>query len=523
MAPVLSPRKLDGKEPNMDALGFTYIAIALIYTVILSGELLLLYQRRSEFCVRIRHLPVVFAAVSILHVYLVIVLLVYPWNGLFPCVAEFWIMSVFLPCGFALFQSCNAKVLTTYESQRRLTRNFLEGARKKRLSYTPQGLYEAWRNLDASTKVHVATVIGLVVSFVPAIILFFGSRRFHPSYGFSSMQLDSNACRRGGEWIPSILVQLFWTAIVGPWILWKVRHIKDVHSWAWQTRLAIVAGLPGTPMWVAFTFFRVPASLTINDYFAPAGWFIPSLIICQQTLVLAPIIEVFKSQRRQRPTSPSSETEPLTSRTSYTSEKSVKELFASKELKTKTSMQALEYSIEHSIEPLITWAATKEFTAENTIFLREVRNYKRKWSDLEAMNSVQRRQMFDEASLIYFTLVNVFTAEVPINIEYKVCKTLQDVFAGVEYDPYMPGSATPDDTKAPSIRDNVVCPWEDTLSRPASISSVTTESNKSSDVGVVPVEFDVYIFDAAYESIKYLVFTNTWPRYVDGGLYGEDL
>jgi hypothetical protein len=42
--------------------------------------------------------------------------------------------------------------------------------------------------------------------------------------------------------IPSIFVQLFWTVMVGPWILWKIRHIKDVHSWAWQTRLAIIAG-----------------------------------------------------------------------------------------------------------------------------------------------------------------------------------------------------------------------------------------------------------------------------------------
>lgn len=55
-------------------------------------------------------------------------------------------------------------MLTAYERQRRLTRNFLEGARKKRLSYTPLGLYEAGKNLDAATKVHVATAIGLIVS-----------------------------------------------------------------------------------------------------------------------------------------------------------------------------------------------------------------------------------------------------------------------------------------------------------------------------------------------------------------------
>lgn len=42
--------------------------------------------------------------------------------------------------------------------------------------------------------------------------------------------------------MPSIFVQLFWTALVGPWILWKIRRVNDVHSWAWQTRLAIIAG-----------------------------------------------------------------------------------------------------------------------------------------------------------------------------------------------------------------------------------------------------------------------------------------
>lgn len=42
--------------------------------------------------------------------------------------------------------------------------------------------------------------------------------------------------------IPSILVQLFWSALVGPWILWKIRKVHDVHYWALQTRLAILAG-----------------------------------------------------------------------------------------------------------------------------------------------------------------------------------------------------------------------------------------------------------------------------------------
>jgi hypothetical protein len=419
-------------------------------------------------------------------------------------------------------------VLTAYESQRRLTRNFLEGSRKKRIYYTPRGLFEAWRRLDAAKQVYLGTILGLVISMVPAVILFLGSRSFHPTFGFFGQAGSYIACRRGGEWYvqhvsmfdqrvtvfraPSILVQLFWTIGVGPWILWKIRHVKDVHSWAWQTRLAIIAGLPGTPLWIAFTYSNLPSILAINKFFPPAGWFLPSLIVCQQVLIVIPLRDAFKSQPRQRAMS-TSETASLTSDQSSMSTKSSTVVY-SKELKSKASMQALEFSIEHSIEPLIAWAASREFTAENTIFLREVRNFKKKWTGLKTVTTAQRRQMFNEASLIYFTLVNPFTAETPINIEYKIFKTLQSTFAGVEFDPYQPRSQTPD-IKSPVVRDNVVCPWEDTLSRPASINSNHTTSSTSSTRSIVPSEFTEEVFDAAFESIKYLVFTNTWPRYVE--------
>ncbi|KAJ4376770.1 hypothetical protein N0V86_006887 [Didymella sp. IMI 355093] len=513
MAPVLTPRMLNGGESNTDALGITYVVIAIIYTIVLAFELAILYRRRHVFCIQIRNIKIVFAAVSMLHVYLTLVFLAYPWNGLYPCSAEFWVMSIFLPSGMALFQACNARVLTAYESQRRMTRNFLESTRKERTSFTPAGLCRAWKKLDAASKVYVLTLMGLIISFVPALILYFGSRRFHASYGFFGTAAGFMECRRGVEWIPSIFVQLFWTAMVGPWILWKIRYIQDVHSWAWQTRLAIIAGLPGTPLWIAFTYSDMPEIARIRNYFAPAGWFIPSLIVCQQVLILIPLADALKSKPRQRPMSQATETASLTSTVSASSEKSAQELF--RELKPKASMQALELSIEQNIEPLIVWAATKEFTAENAIFLREVRNWRKKWSSFRTVSTSQRRQMYNEASLIYFTLINPFTAETPINIEYKIFKVLQNLFAGMEYDPYMPRSQTPEDVKSPVTRENVICPWEETLSRPASIQSDITSSSTSSTSSIIPSDFTEDIFDAAYESIKYLVFTNTWPRYVD--------
>jgi hypothetical protein len=58
-------------------------------------------------------------------------------------------------------------------------------------------------------------------------------------------------------------------------------------------------------------------------------------------------------------------------------------------------MQSLEFTIQHSIEPLIAWAAAREFTAENCIFLREVRSFKKKWGGLKVVTTSQRRQMFN--------------------------------------------------------------------------------------------------------------------------------
>ncbi|KAF9734912.1 hypothetical protein PMIN06_008320 [Paraphaeosphaeria minitans] len=512
MSPIRT-RSLDGGAPNFDAAGIIYMVAAILYTIVLGVELFLLYRQRSAVCVRIRGLDVVFTSVSMLHVYLVLVLLVYPLNGHWPCSAEFWVMSIFLPLGMAVFQACNARILTAYESQRRMKKDLLAGARKKRLTWTPNGLLEAWLNLDAAAKVYVGTVIGLVISLLPAIGLFFGSRRFHPSYGSFGPTVGPRECRQGAEWVPSILVQLFWTAVVGPWILWKIRNVQDVHSWAWQTRFAIFAGLPGTPLWIAFTQGDLPGMRAINKFFPAAGWFLPSLVVCQQVLILIPLRDAAKNRTKQRRSlSISTDTDSLTSTPSNISEKSPASLL-SKELKPKASMQALEASIEHNIESLIEWTASREFTAENTIFLREVRNFKKKWSALRTVTTVQRRQMHTEASLIFFTLVDPFTAETPINIEYKVFKKLQEQFEGMEYDPYMPTNRS-----ASPVGDNVVCPWENTLDRPASLDSNVSgasESSTSSTRSLVPSQFTGEVFDAAFESIKYLVFTNTWPRYVD--------
>jgi len=240
------------------------------------------------------------------------------------------------------------------------------------------------------------------------------------------------------------------------------------------------------------------------------------MVVCQQVLILIPLWDAFKSRPRRSSVSSTTTTDTLTS---FSAPQPRKSVLVSKEVKPKASMQALEFTIQHNIEPLISWAASREFTAENTIFLREVRNFKKKWTGLTTVTTSQRKQMFTEASLIFFTLVNPFTADTPINIEYKIFRFLQNMFSTIEYDPYRPTSRSGSPDSAAG-RDNVVCPWEDALDRPLSIKS-SSSSGSARSLNIVPSEFTEEVFDRAFDSIKYLVFTNTWPRYVEAELAGN--
>lgn len=90
---------------NWDALAHAYAALIVAWTLTLfSGIVWLLWNRGLPF-VRMRNLPLAVASTLLLHVYLVKIFLAYTTNGHFACSAEFWIMSLYLPFGIALFQA----------------------------------------------------------------------------------------------------------------------------------------------------------------------------------------------------------------------------------------------------------------------------------------------------------------------------------------------------------------------------------------------------------------------------------
>ena len=268
----------------------------------------------------------------------------------------------------------------------------------------------------------------------------------------------------------------------------------------------------------------------VNKWFVPSGWFLPGLIAMQAISIVVPIIDVLTARRVERKHCGS----PLDNQNSSSS--------STKEKNRDYSMTSLEYQISNNVDPLLRWAAQKEFTAENIVFLRAVLDFKRKWSVAANRGHLtydQLRERYEEAALIYFTLVNPLTAKFNVNIDYRTYGELEQMFAGVSYVPLRDDNSS---AAKSSKTENIITPWDEVEefsigSRSSNDPIINSDVDKlypipiteirasiddtlrQSSVGFphiyihIPSAFSLELFDKAYHSVRRDVFLNTWMRY----------
>lgn len=190
------------------------------------------------------------------------------------------------------------------------------------------------------------------------------------------------------------------------------------------------------------------------------------------------------------------------------------------------SMGALEYVLEHNPDPLRQFSALKDFSGENVAFLTAVAEWRNRYRTVGKGEAA--REAYNKALSIYVDFISSKDAEFPINISFQVKTSLEGMFekaARVLYGdrglanspatPFAPGTDWPRGEAA--------------AARPSHASErpiIGSRSNSNTDVelramtdrvaywGEIPAGFDATIFDKAETSIKYLVLTNTWPKFV---------
>lgn len=283
-------------------------------------------------------------------------------------------------------------------------------------------------------------------------------------------------------------------------------------------------------MWLGFLYSNSKAAESVNKWFVPAGWFLPGLMVMQFVSIFFPLLNVYQSWKRQKvrdgdyPSLVNAEFGQSTSRKNQ-------DLY---------SMASFEMQLDKNIGPLLQWAAQKEFSAENIVFLRSVLDFKRKWelaSKRGPLSTSQESELYEEAALVFFTVVNPQTARFNINIDHRTYLALSDMFSGCAYRPTGDGTSC-SGKSSQAVSD--ACPWEtNTLvaddrtlagdgdkSYPLPGGEITAAggsiiSSACSTLGCpaeeqppsVPPTFDVHVFDKAYAIIKRDVFLNTWARY----------
>lgn len=231
------------------------------------------------------------------------------------------------------------------------------------------------------------------------------------------------------------------------------------------------------------------------------------------------------------------------------------------------SMESLDECLAGNYDSLQVYASCMELNGENIIFLTKVLAFKQA-CDIAFKTTCDstidfrraRKDMFRQALSIFVTLVHSRTASYPINIESPIYNTLEAIFGPATAVVAM--CTTPRRSTSFSSKSSQVTPWdepqqptsqaltplvsqaEEFPSFPMRILSkdrprYAKRGNGSSERMVggieedgdspnglndqvhdalqgvkVPAEFDEKVFDAAFKSIRYMVWSETWQRYM---------
>ncbi|KAJ6094195.1 hypothetical protein N7467_003040 [Penicillium canescens] len=539
-----SPGRDGEGGPIFDSLAKFYVSVAIIWTTALIVGSAFLIINRHEQCIRIRNLFLALSAVSFLHVYWILCMVAYSMGDKYPCVAEYWIMSIYLPLGIALFQANSMQLLSVFGIQEKLLLAAQQPYRPRfmdRAKSSSRSLFQ-WKQLKLVQKTEVGIVVGMLVQLFLSLSIFLTSRKFQ-SFGTFSKHVNSAECRRGPEWVPSILWQLFWSWIFAPYVLWKIRNIHDIHHWRLQITCCVIAALPGSPMWFAALYSSTEIWADINRYWVPALWFAPGIMTMEAVTIFFPCYELVVSRRlrnrilgelqawNDKKAAGADELDSAASR-SQSEVSRMPEVY---------SRKALERCLAEDSSALLRFAAAKEFSGENIIFLNYVRDWKAAWAkiseskpdyDWNRDSQYHRLHFFKIAVEIYAACVDLRTAEFPINIESQIYSDLTEMFSeaaqfigqsvsrGTETRTYR---NVPESYMVPSHRkkfSTVINVEEDTHALcldayPHESQSIMHIESRVPDHVIVPPNFTIRAFHQAERSIKNLVFTNTWPKFID--------
>ncbi|KAK1765842.1 hypothetical protein QBC33DRAFT_118190 [Phialemonium atrogriseum] len=564
-------------ELRLNGVGIFWMTFGCVWTCLIIGGMAFLYGNRHTPLLRIRGLHLSMVAVTLLHLYWFIIQFLYTIGPLMPEEVEFWCMSTYLPFGIGLFQASNCQFLYVAKAQKRfLGTGGVAAARPKKDAATRKSVLDRFRRLDYPTKMTICVFAGLGFQLFLTIFMYLISRKFHSGWGIPGTEVHGTPMEqkvqqgRGWEWWPSIFWQCFWAWIIAPIILWQSRGIHDTLGWRAQTIGCCLAGLHATPMWLIAIY--VPGMAPVNSYFLPPQWICLSIMMLEIFTIFIPCWQVMRHRSLRQETLESiaawesknksvgqhadslftGTTKISKARSDWKSLSSVERSGSSQgsQYGGIFTMDALESVLERNPGPLREFSALRDFSGENIAFLTSVAKWKSslhpstrggssetaaaKEAKTAGTHDQTRREQFNGALRIYVDFISPRDAEFSINIASNDLKSLEAVFekpARIMYgdkgavNPVTPFdgfdfSSPPPSSSAADAKSLASSSSQGSSEKPPSIAEEI--GDKVQYCGDIPDEFNGSVFDDAERSIKYLVLTNTWPKFVKERRYSLD-
>ncbi|KOS19316.1 hypothetical protein ESCO_001413 [Escovopsis weberi] len=520
----LSVYDLRGDKANWDGVGIFYVSWCVLWTVCLFSGMTFLWLNRHLPILKIRGLPLALGAIVLLHLYWILGQLTYAVGPTLPVVSaytvQYFFMGIWFPLGIALFHASNLRFLHVAKLQRQFTSLENRPFSRHHDGNTSTTLFRRIRALPYTSKVLLFIGCAMVLQVLLTIAMWIACRKYHPAYGAPGTGLTAETIHgqlrqlsRGWEWWPSVLWQVLWTWIVAPYLIWQAWDIRDTMGWRAQTIGCCVSNLHATPMFLIALY--VPAFEKINQYFSPSQWIHLSILILEILTIFVPTFEVIRLKILRKKSATlnaeweafsfaSSSAATATDRRRHLSlsldEKCAVIDFSEEELGDRLlTMSALNHVLCENPDPLQEFSALRDFSGENIAFLIRVAKWKHSLMD-EKLSEESRRDAYNQALWIYIDFISPRDAKFPLNLSSQDLKFLENLFEQSARDlcgEALVNPAIPFDVEQPSSRTK----HQDPEDRPEYI-------------GPIPSQFDAFVFDKAQADVKYLVLTNTWPKFV---------
>ncbi|KAF5025125.1 hypothetical protein F66182_2826 [Fusarium sp. NRRL 66182] len=524
--PGITVYNIPPSPPNWDRVGVFYVSFCAIWTALVFAGMAFCWVNRRNPILRLRGLTLSLFAITFLHLYWILGQITYPIGATMPLVlaydVQYFFMGIWFPLGIALFHASNSRFLYVAKRQKRFTSHHLQ------MRTGCNGSRSSWlcrlRNMDYTNKIMIFIGFGMVFQVLLTVGMWLACRKYHPTFGIPGTELRGATLPeqlvdlgRGWEWWPSVLWQVAWTWIVAPVLIWRAWGIRDTMGWRTQTIGCCISNLHATPMFLVASY--VPAFAKVNMYFSPSQWIHLSVLMFEIFAVFVPALQIIKHWALVKRAADSNTRWELGSETTLQADTSTSRKLSSNPSMAEKggvldysdeslgdrllTMTALNHALDDNPGPLQDFSALSDFSGENIAFLTRLARWKASWH--EQPDGEQTLQAYNRALELYVVFISPRDAEFPLNLSSPDLKCLEDMFEKAAR------------TLLGEARVNPAVPFE----APSTAGSGSTVAPSFESIagrvhytGQIPEGFGPAVFEAAEGHIKYLVLTNTWPKFV---------